>query len=304
MRHLLPLKYIDAVARTRSIRAAAQTIAITPSALNRRILAVEEEMGVELFERTSKGVRLNSAGELFVQHIRQQLADFERVQSRIADLQGMRSGHVRIAATPEIARYFLGEEIQLYRSQFPGVSFEVTTMDGRSAKEALESQLVDVAAILEPGETSEFQSLIDTGLQVFCTMRAGHPLHERQSIGLMECLQHDLCLAPRQSGLRQLLEQSTRKKRLSLSPIIEANDPSLIYRMLQTSDALGFSIGAEHMDESSGLPVAKTLAAVPMDLKDVPLAHFFVGQLRFRTLPVATAKFVENLRKSVAERNQ
>lgn len=304
MRHLLPLKYIDAVARTRSIRAAAQTIAITPSALNRRILAVEDEMGVELFERTSKGVRLNSAGELFVQHIRQQLADFERVRSRIADLQGMRSGHVKIAATPEIARHFLTDEIQRYRSQFPGVSFEVTTMDSRAAKEALETQLVDVAAILEPGETSEFQSLIDTGLQVFCTMRAGHPLHKRQSIGLMECLQHDLCLPPRQSGLRQLLENSTRKKRLSFSPIIETNDPSLINTMLETTDALGFSIGAEHMGESGELPKARTLVALPMDRKDVALAHFFVGQLRFRTLPVATAKFVENLRRSVAEKNQ
>ena len=51
MRHLLPLKYIDAVAKAGSIRKAAETLAITSTALNRRILAMEEDLGVPIFER-------------------------------------------------------------------------------------------------------------------------------------------------------------------------------------------------------------------------------------------------------------
>ena len=46
MRHQLPLRYIDAVAKAGSIRQAAETLAITSTALNRRILAMEEELGV------------------------------------------------------------------------------------------------------------------------------------------------------------------------------------------------------------------------------------------------------------------
>ena len=48
MRHTLPLKYLDAFAQTNSIRSAAEQLSITPSALNRRILSIEEELGVEL----------------------------------------------------------------------------------------------------------------------------------------------------------------------------------------------------------------------------------------------------------------
>ncbi|HBA34791.1 MAG TPA: hypothetical protein DCZ12_11720, partial [Gammaproteobacteria bacterium] len=51
MRHLLTLRFIDAVARVGSIRKAGETLAITSTALNRRILAIEEELGVEIFER-------------------------------------------------------------------------------------------------------------------------------------------------------------------------------------------------------------------------------------------------------------
>ena len=96
MKHLLPLHYIDTVARSGSIRRAAQTLAITSTALNRRILAMEEELGVPIFEGLPRGVRLSTAGELLIQHIRSQMADMERVQSQIADLSGARRGHVSI----------------------------------------------------------------------------------------------------------------------------------------------------------------------------------------------------------------
>ena len=81
MRHTLPLIYFEAVAKSGSIRAAAEELAITASALNRRIISMEEELGVELFERHANGVRLNIAGEVFIQHARRQLADLERVRS-------------------------------------------------------------------------------------------------------------------------------------------------------------------------------------------------------------------------------
>ena len=55
MKHLLPLKYIDAVADAGSIRQAAERLAITSTALNRRVIAMEEELGVPIFERLPRG---------------------------------------------------------------------------------------------------------------------------------------------------------------------------------------------------------------------------------------------------------
>jgi DNA-binding transcriptional LysR family regulator len=269
VRHLLPLKYIDAVARTRSFRAAAEAISITPSALNRRIIAIEEELGVELFERTSKGVRLNSAGELFVQHIRTQIADLERVKSRIADLKGLRLGHVRIATTPEFARNFLPTEIQKYRKQFPGVSFEVHVSNRNNVENALSDQTSDLAIVLQPNKSGEFHSL-----------------------GLMECLEYDLLLPAPGNGIRDILEEATAAKRLLITPAVESNNLTLLEQIASKGDGLGFTIPIDMNYASSSLP----LRYVPIDTTDVPLAHLFLGQLRFRTLPVAAAKFVEDIR--------
>ena len=70
MNHLRFLSYVDEVARVGSMRQAAERLHIAPSAVNRRILDIEEELGTLLFERLPRGVRLTSAGELFVIYIR------------------------------------------------------------------------------------------------------------------------------------------------------------------------------------------------------------------------------------------
>ena len=107
MRFMTSLHFIDAVAREKSIRKAAEKLAITSTALNRRILQIEDEIGQPLFERLASGVRLNTAGELFVQYIRKQTADLARVQSQIADLSGIRRGHVTISSGPQALQHFL-----------------------------------------------------------------------------------------------------------------------------------------------------------------------------------------------------
>jgi len=99
LRHLLVLKYIEKIARTGSLRSAAEELNITASALNRRIQGIEEELGVEIFERHPAGLRPNIAGEILLKYIRDQIADMDRVKSRIADLTGMRAGHINIATT-------------------------------------------------------------------------------------------------------------------------------------------------------------------------------------------------------------
>ena len=99
MRHLQTFRLIEAVMRAGSIRKAAEDVNITASALNRRIRRFEDEFGYEIFERLPRGVRLNPAGELLIQHIRSQVSDLVRVQSQVADLAGVRRGHVSIACS-------------------------------------------------------------------------------------------------------------------------------------------------------------------------------------------------------------
>ena len=97
MKYLKTFELIEAVVRAGSIRKAAEDTNLTASALNRRIQNFEQEFGWPIFERLPRGMRLNPAGELLMQHIRLQRTDLARVQSQVADLSGVRRGHVSVA---------------------------------------------------------------------------------------------------------------------------------------------------------------------------------------------------------------
>ena len=141
MRYLKTFELIEAVVRAGSIRKAAEDTNLTASALNRRIQGFEQEFGWPIFERLPRGMRLNPAGELLMQHIRLQRTDLARVQSQVADLSGVRRGHISIACSQALVPYFLPEQIAIYRAEHPGVTFSINVRDRAQAERDLASYL-------------------------------------------------------------------------------------------------------------------------------------------------------------------
>ena len=133
MRHLRILELVDEVARTGSIRRAAARLNFTASALTRRIQDLEFELGVVLFERTSRGMRPTTAGDMFLAHTREQLAEAERLKSGLEDLQGLRRGKVRVACSQAVAPEFMPRAIGVFRGLYPMVDFDVRVVDHEQA---------------------------------------------------------------------------------------------------------------------------------------------------------------------------
>src|ERR1700753_713360 len=104
MRHLRLLSHVVEVDRTGSSREAAEQLDLTPPAMNRRMQDLEAEVGTPLFERRPRGVKLTTAGEMFVRYARSQIADAERMKSQVEDLRGLRRGSVTIASSQALAR--------------------------------------------------------------------------------------------------------------------------------------------------------------------------------------------------------
>ncbi|MEH6725993.1 MAG: LysR family transcriptional regulator [Hyphomicrobiales bacterium] len=194
MKHLTTLRYVDAIARAGSIRGAADVLSITSTALNRRILALEDDLGVPIFERLPRGVRLSSAGEILIHHIRTQLSDMERVKSQIADLSGVRRGHVSIACSQALIPYFLPEQITAYRQQHPGVTFGVHVRDRDAAEQALVDHTADLALVFEPIRMSDFQTILTAPQHIHAIMGPNHPLADHEQLRLKECLLHPVAL--------------------------------------------------------------------------------------------------------------
>ena len=181
MKHLRIMRYVDEVARAGSIRKAADHLNVTASAVNRRIMDLEEELGTQLFERRPRGVRLTAAGEVFVSYLREQDGDVERMKSQIEDLKGMRRGTVRIACSQALALDFLPREIGEFRKRHSLVSFDVKVLDHEQAMSALATYEVDLVLVFRPPFLANFQSLMTLEQRMVAVMAAGHPLASRKN---------------------------------------------------------------------------------------------------------------------------
>src|SRR6476619_7126846 len=160
MRHLRFLRYVDEVARAGSIRRAAEQLHVTASAVKRRVMDLEEELGAPLFERRPRGVRLTAAGELFVRYIREQTGDVDRMKSQIEDLKGLRRGTVRIACSQALALDFLPRQIGEFRKKHPYVTFDVKVLDHEQAMESLAGYDVDLVLVFRPPFLANFRPLM------------------------------------------------------------------------------------------------------------------------------------------------
>lgn len=298
MRYMTTIRFIDAVARAGSIRKAADELAITSTALNRRILAVEEELGAPIFERLPRGVRLNSAGEILIHHIRNQISDMERVKAQIADLAGERRGHVAIACSQALLPYFLPEQINLYRDEHPGVTFGVFLRDRAAAEEALVDHTADIAIVFEPVRMAEFHTLMRVRQQMHAVFSPNHPLAGRPVVRLRDALEYPIALPTTPYGVRHLLEVAMQNSTLNMRPVIESDSFEFLRSYAGAEQTVSFQIPIGLPDDQAN----GKFASAPIDPADVPIGILYMGQLRNRTLPVAAAKFAAGISTALASR--
>lgn len=291
MRHLKDYEFIEGVIRAGSIRKASEDMNITASALNRRINRFEDDFGFEIFERLPRGVRLNPAGELLLHHIRSQRSDFARLKSQVADLSGIRRGHVSIACSQALLPFFLPREIASYRRDHPGVTFKVNARDRVAAERELSEFASDIALVFEPLTMVDFEVVHAIAQPIHAVMQADHPLADHKEIRLRDALRFPHAAPSEKFAVRFLLETAARRTSgMALRPLIESESFDFMRHYGAWEDMISFQfpIGLDMTAEPN-------LVTRPLAKRDVEPGNLLLGQLRGRTLPVASARFMRQL---------
>ena len=299
MRHLTHLRYIDVVAKEKSIRKASEKLNITSTALNRRILALEEEVGTPLFERLPSGVRLNTAGELFIQHIRSQMTDLSRVLSQISDLSGVRRGHVIVSGGPEILSSFLPGQIAKYRQDFQAVQFDVLRQTPEQSLTALMNFETDMAFIFDSVLPSDLDIVASVSQPLFALVHKDHPLAEQQILKLQDCLAWPVISPLSEGGLKTMLEVGTLRTAANLQTVIKTDEPNFISDYIRKENAIGFAIPLSFEENTQ---IVTGLKSIAIDERDVPPGIVHLVQRKGRVLSVAAAKFIGQIVQALNKR--
>jgi DNA-binding transcriptional LysR family regulator len=238
MLHSRKLLYINEIARTGSIRKAAARLNVASSAINRQILALEEEMGAPLFERLPRGLRLTAAGELCIEHIREVLKNYDRLEGRIKSLKMQQAGKVRLATTVGLASGPLPEIITRFQSEHSRVFFQLRSDAGTASINQVLSGEVDIGLGFNIPATPGIRTLGNFDIPIGVILPPGHPLIGPGPINLADVVQERLVLAQQGTSLRDVINLAMARLDVSIEPVLETNASEMLKKLVRCGAGL------------------------------------------------------------------
>ncbi|WP_192808913.1 LysR family transcriptional regulator [Actinomadura montaniterrae] len=144
------LRYFVAVAEIGHFGRAAESLHIVQPAVSKQIAALERELGLALFDRSRRQIRLTADGEAFLPHARRALRGVDRAAKAAADLAAGGTGTLRVGSARGLGRR-LEDILAAFRTARPDVTIELTTMPSVPAKlAAVASEDLDAAFVSAP----------------------------------------------------------------------------------------------------------------------------------------------------------
>ncbi|MEM5585173.1 LysR family transcriptional regulator [Roseibium sp. AS2] len=259
------MRYFLAVAEAGSIRAASRELNVASSAINRQVLWLEEALGLQLFDRVGRRLRLSQAGEVLLAHVRRTYSDFDGTVAELDALKGLRRGTVSIASVESVAERLLPAVISSFRKRYPGIHVNVSISSSQEAARKVEAAEADVGFTFDPPQTSTLTIAFHHDLAIGALMRPDHPLCDARALCLQDCLKFPVALPAEGLSLRTRIDLVRAHIPRVSRTYVEANSLRLMRALAREEQVIGFQtrIGCED-DIESGALIFKPLSDKPL----------------------------------------
>jgi len=238
--HASVLRYFLEVARSGSIRKAAQRLFVASSAVNRQILQLEQELGTELFDRLPTGMRLNAAGECVLRHVRTTLQDFELLRSELDAQKGERSGHISIVAMDSLFVDVLPAAVEGFVEEFPAVTFTLLAMSPTDVPLKVAAGEADIGICFVTRAPRGTEIVASAAFPIGVVMAPSHPLAGHARIRYEDCRGYPFLLSHGRWPIYDALAPAFAQFWDSIDPRISSNASPLLKRSVIAGRGIAF----------------------------------------------------------------
>jgi DNA-binding transcriptional LysR family regulator len=261
-----------AVAEEKSFTRAAEKLHISQPAISQHVQALEQQLDVKLFDRTSRFVRLNKAGEVAYHHARQILNLYTQMEQLIRDLKEEANGGLSIGASFTFGEYVLPHLLAEFRDQYPKIVPTISigntqTVVGLVARGELDIGVIEGKTIQENGVQVEAFA----GDTVVIVASSRHSLSQQKSVSVEELSGEQWIVRESGSGTREITDLVLKTYGISPKTLVEYNSTQIIKESVLAG--LGVSILSRWVIRKE--LEDKTLLAIPFP-KDPIERHFSV----------------------------
>ncbi|CAB3702165.1 MULTISPECIES: LysR family transcriptional regulator [Achromobacter] len=281
--------------RTLNFRQAAAQLHLSQSALSTQIQRIEEALGVRLFDRTTRTVRLTAAGEVFMQQAATLQVAFRDAIAAVSGVTSAEQGQVSVAALPSLAARLLPRVLMAYRQDHPNVALKVRDTLSGPAFDLVRAGEVDFALTAADPQHADLHYVPLMSDSFLLLIPESHALAKtRGPLRWADTATAAHVSMVQPSSVRQYTEWAFLQNRIRFTPAFEAEHLTTIVAMVEC----GFGVAA--LPEIAAGAVSQT-AIVQRPLIG-PVAERSIGLVtsRNRSLSPAAAALVQTLREYLA----
>lgn len=237
------LRYFCAVAETGSFTRAAEREQVAQPSLSQQIMKLEEELGVRLFDRLGRSVRLTDLGQIFLPRARSILLELRSAKEEVAEKQSSVAGVVCVGVIPTIAPYYLPARVAEFLHKYPRAAITVVEDVTVRLVDRLRAGLIDLAVMALPARGQDLECWELRTERLFAILPKNHPLAKKRTVHLKELRQDPFLLLREDHCFRETAIEVCKQARVVPQIVFESGQFSSILAMVGAG--LGISIVPE-----------------------------------------------------------
>lgn len=252
------LRYFLRIIELKSFSKAAAYLHVAQPALGLQIRKLEEELGVKLLNRHSRGITPTEAGLLLREHANIILRQIERAKLSLTDLSGPPRGKIAVGVTPTLNLILAAQLVERCIKDYPSVSLSIVGGMSEDLMKWVESDRLDLAFSYNP---SAVQGLVCEPLLIedLCLISAASAAEANKATAtLEEAADLPLILPSTASGLRSLVEEAANERGLKINTLLEIDSVTATKELVTKGIGHGIlPLGAVKREVEDGRIVAR-----------------------------------------------
>lgn len=286
---LRQLSIFEAVARHLSYTRAAEELHLTQPAVFTQVKQLEESVGLPLLERIGKRIHLTDAGREVLVTSRETIKGLDRLEMRLAEMQGLKRGRLRVAMVTT-AKYLIPRLLGEFCVKYPGIEASLTVTNREKLLARIAADEDDLSILGAPPDGMDVVATPIAANPLVVIARNDHPLAGRKKIPLARLAEEPFVAREPGSGTRLATERFFAEHGLSLKVRMELGSNEAIKQAL--AGGLGVSVLSLHtltLEGAGGL-------LQPLDVKGFPLQRkWYVAYPSGKHLSAVAETFIEYL---------
>jgi DNA-binding transcriptional LysR family regulator len=292
------LKYFEAVCRHGSIRGAADSLNTAPSVITRQVVLLERELGLKLFERQARGMKLNDVAAHVLEYWRSCEAHRQQLTERLKAIERLDEGHVRIVLSEGYVDHLIEHVVGPFCAQHPKLSVAIDALPVSGIMNQVGEDAAHIGLAYNPQADPRIQFVASAAAPARLLVRVDHPLtRHRRAITVSQLAEFPFASMPRGYGVSQLVEALEYSEHVKFRPAFMSSSVAALRRYVRATHGVSI-IGA-------GVAAAPEVARGEVVLLDIDHAICAKAKLRLitrraRPLSPAASHLLASMRNRLA----